>query len=304
MKTIHRRTFFQQSLGVVLGLAAALPAAAVEPLPRKGPARLRVSLAAYSLRDALTTKDEARRISLSDFLDFCAAHDCAGAEMTSYYFPKEVTGDFLFQLKRRAYLHGVAFSGVSVGNSFARPDGPELDRDIALTKAWVDHAAVLGAPYVRVFAGDPKGMDHAAARKQCIRCLEECGEYAGRKGVWLGLENHGGIVSQASEVLEIIHAVQCPWVALNLDIGNFYGQADPLDEIARLAPYAINVHFKVDMPEPGGKRRHPTDATRVAQVLRAAGYQGYAALEYEGADDPWKAVPEWLDRMHAAFAAT
>jgi sugar phosphate isomerase/epimerase len=302
MNTIPRRAFLRQSVGTALGLAAVLPAAAIEPFTRKGPPRLRVSLAAYSFRDALTAKDEAKRITLFDFLDFCAAHHCDAAEMTSYYFPKEVTADFLHQIKRHAYLHGVAFSGTSVGNSFARPDGPDLDRDLALTKAWVDHAVVLGAPYVRVFAGDPKGMDPAAAQRQVIRCLEECGAYAGARGVFLGLENHGGAVAHVAEVLEIVRAVKCPWFGLNLDIGNFDGLEDPYGQMAQLAPFAINVHFKVEVPRPGGGHQ-TTDPARVAKILREAGYQGYAALEYEGSGDPWKDVPDWLERMHTAFAA-
>jgi sugar phosphate isomerase/epimerase len=301
MNTIHRRAFLRQSVGTALGLAAVLPAAAIEPLTRKGPPRLRVSLAAYSFRDALTAKDEAKRITLFDFLDFCAAHHCDAAEMTSYYFPKEVTDDFLHQIKRHAYLHGVAFSGTSVGNSFARPDGPDLDRDLALTKAWVDHAVVLGAPYVRVFAGDPKGMDPAAAQRQVIRCLEECGAYAGARGVFLGLENHGGAVAHVAEVLEIVRAVKGPWFGLNLDIGNFDGLEDPYGQMAQLAPFAINVHFKVEVPRPGGGHQ-TTDPARVVKILREAGYQGYAALEYEGSGDPWKDVPEWLERMRTAFA--
>jgi sugar phosphate isomerase/epimerase len=302
MNTIPRRAFLRQSVGTALGLAAVLPAAAIEPFTRKGPPRLRVSLAAYSFRDALTAKDEAKRITLFDFLDFCAAHHCDAAEMTSYYFPKEVTDDFLHQIKRHAYLHGVAFSGTSVGNSFARPDGPDLDRDLALTKAWVDHAVVLGAPYVRVFAGEPKGMDPAAAQRQVIRCLEECGAYAGARGVFLGLENHGGAVAHVAEVLEIVRAVKCPWFGLNLDIGNFDGLEDPYGQMAQLAPFATNVHFKVEVPRPGGGHQ-TTDPARVVKILREAGYQGYAALEYEGSGDPWKDVPDWLERMHTAFAA-
>jgi hydroxypyruvate isomerase len=41
----------------------------------------------------------------------------------------------------------------------------------------------------------------------------------------------------------------------------------------------------------------------MAKMLRDANYQGYVALEYEAAEDPWKAVPEWLKRMRAALRA-
>lgn len=302
-----RRAFLQRLTAAALPLAAfsragVRPARAVEPLARKGTARLQLSLAAYSFRDFFNHREPARRITLLDFIDFCAEHGCTGTELTSYYFPKPFGPEYLASLKRQAFLRGLAISGTAVGNNFARPPGAEWDQEIAQVKAWVDHAAALGAPHIRVFAGDPKGLDRAAAQQQCIRALEVCGEYAGQRGVWLGLENHGGIVAEVDDLLDIVRAVRCPWIGVNLDTGNFYGQRDPYDEMARLAPYAVNVQVKVEVNRPG-QGKEPTDLARVVRILRDANYQGYVALEYEAARDPWQAVPEWLGRMKTAFAA-
>ena len=52
-----------------------------------------------------------------------------------------------------------------------------------------------------------------------------------------------------------------------------------------------------------GKGREAADLPRVVKILRDANYQGWAALEYEAAPDPWKAVPQWLERLHALFGA-
>lgn len=263
---------------------------------------MRLSLAAYSFRDFFNHKEPERRITLDDFIDFCADHGCVGTELTSYYFPKELTNDYLVALKRHAFLRGLAISGTAVGNNFARPDGPDLDREIASVKRWIDHAAVMGAPHIRVFAGDPKGIDLPAAKRQCVRALEECGAYAADRGVWLGLENHGGIVADVAVLLDIVQAVQSPWVGVNLDSGNFYGPGDPYDDMARLAPYAVNAQIKVEVNRPG-RGKEPTDLGRVVSILRRANYQGFVALEYEAVPDPWKAVPEWLERMQAAMTS-
>lgn len=301
---ITRRSFLERAAAFTVtttGAAVCLPPlGAVPPLERKGKAQLRLSLAAYSFRDFFNHREAARRLTLEEFIDFCADHGCAGTELTSYYFPKEFGPDYLLGLKRHAFLRGLAISGTAVGNNFAQPDGAELDREIAGVKRWIDHAAVLGAPHIRVFAGAPKGLDLATAKAQCIRALEECGAYAAGKGVWLGLENHGGIVSDVAVLLEIVRAVQCPWVGVNLDSGNFYGPGDPYDDMARLAPYAVNVQVKVEINRQG-QGKEPTDLSRVVAILRQAHYQGFVALEYESAADPWKAVPEWLDRMQAAM---
>jgi len=103
--------------------------------------------------------------------------------------------------------------------------------------------------------------------------------------------------------LDIIRAVSNPWVGVNLDTGNFYGLADPYDDMARLAPYAVNVQLKVEINR-RGKGKEQTDLMRVIKILSEANYQGYVALEYEAAEDPMIAVPEWLARMREAFAAT
>lgn len=300
MNPISRRDFVAQT-GILAAAVLSVGARAIEPFHRPGQPQLRLSLAAYSFRDYFNHTDPARRITMDDFVNFAADQGCAGAEVTSYYFPKEPTTEYLLSLKRLASLRGLALSGTAVGNNFARPDGPELTREIASVKAWIDRAAVLGVPHIRVFAGDPKGLDKPVAKRQCIVALEECGAYAARKGIWLGLENHGGIVAQVDDLLEIIRSVQSPWIGVNLDSGNFYGPADPYVDMARLAPYAVNVQVKVEINQPG-KGKAATDLARVVKILRAANYQGWVALEYEAAEDPWKAVPPWLDRMRAAFA--
>jgi len=37
----------------------------------------------------------------------------------------------------------------------------------------------------------------------------------------------------------------------------------------------------------------------VIQILREANYQGWVALEYEAAQDPWQAVPGYLKTLRA-----
>jgi len=39
------------------------------------------------------------------------------------------------------------------------------------------------------------------------------------------------------------------------------------------------------------------------KLLREANYQGYVALEYEAAPDPWREVPRVLQRLKQALAA-
>lgn len=301
---MHRRRFLKTCTLTLAGLGTASQGLrAIEPFQRAGQARFQSSLAAYSFRQFF--KEPApgtKTLNLFQFIDYCADHGCAGTELTSYYFPKQVTSDFLLQLRRHAFLRGIAISGTAVGNTFTHPPGAPREQQIAAVKQWVDHAAVMGAPHIRIFAGTvQKGTDAAEAKKLCIAAIEECADYAGQKGVFLGIENHGGIVAEAAGLLEIVRAVKSPWVGINLDTGNFHSE-DPYGELAACAPYAVNVQVKVEIRRRGQSKTEPADLPRLVRMLREANYQGFVALEYEAAPDPWTAVPEWLERMQTALA--
>jgi sugar phosphate isomerase/epimerase len=306
--TISRRRLLK--LGAAAGLALA-PAGllALEPFKRTGPSRLQLSLAAYSFREYFkdtsherqVQTDAAKHIDLFQFIDYCVEHNCPAAELTSYYFPKETDESFLLKLRRHCFLRGIEVSGGAVGNTFTNPPGAKRDEQVRYVKQWVDNYAMLGAPHIRVFAGSaPRGVGKEEAGKICLAALEECAEYAGRKGIFLGLENHGGIVAEPDDLLEIVRTVKSPWVGINLDSANFHTD-DPYRDFERCAPYAVNVQMKADIQPRGGKSR-PADLPRLVRILRASNYQGYVALEYESAEDPWKAVPGLLKQMAELFA--
>lgn len=298
-----RRDFLKVSPTFAIALAA--PATfAIEPFKRTGPPRLPLSLAAYSFRQYFkdTTEernretDQAKRIDLFQFVDFCAAHGCEGTELTSYYFPKDVDDAFLLKLRRHCFLRGVEVSGTAVGNTFTDSPGAKRDEQIRHVQQWIEYTAILGAPHIRVFAGNaPRGMSKEEAKKLCLAALEECADDAGKRGIFLGIENHGGIVAEPEDLLDIIRSVKSPWVGINLDSGNFHTD-DPYRDFERCAPYAVNVQIKAEIQRRGQKKEE-ADLPRLVKILRAANYQGYVALEYEAEEDPWKAVPGLLKKI-------
>ena len=303
MNLLTRRDFLRTSTFAAAGLGVFAPAGlrAVEPLQRAGSPRLLVSLAAYSFRQYFKDGNKAvppadKAMDMVKFIDYCAEQGCAGAELTSYFFPKELTAEYLVQVRRHAFLRGVAISGTAVGNNFALPAGEALGKQVADVKRWIDHAAVMGAPHIRVFAGAAKGITDAEARKMCIASLEETAEYAGKRGIFLGLENHGGIVAEADGLLEIVRTVKSPWLGVNLDTGNFHTD-DPYGDLARCAPYAVNVQVKVEMKRRGQKEAEAADIGRLVKILKAVNYQGFVALEYEAKEDPFTAVPPALRKL-------
>lgn len=307
-----RRDFLGRSVAAGALLAGVsgfqYAADAIPPITRNGRSRLHLGLAAYSFRqffrnvikgDPAAAK-ASRTMDILQFIDYCADQGCLGAELTSYFFPKTVGDSYLREVRRRAFLRGVSISGTAVGNNFALPKGEKRNQEIASVKQWIDRASIMGAPHIRIFAGAPAaGLSLTDAQKLCIEAIEECCDYAGQKGIYLGLENHGGIVAEPEGLLDIVKAVRSPWFGVNLDTGNFH--TDPYNDLVQCAPYAVNVQIKVEIKRKDQKESEPADLSRLVKILRDAGYQGFVTLEYEEQPDPWTAVPEWLGKLRSAM---
>ncbi|MFM7562932.1 MAG: sugar phosphate isomerase/epimerase family protein, partial [Planctomycetota bacterium] len=222
-----------------------------------------------------------------------------GTELTSYYFPDDVSDEFLRKLKQHCFRQGIEVSGTAIGNDFGFPVGPDRDKQVALTRRWIERAEILGAPVIRIFAGHQKpGVDAAEADRLMIAGMEEACAYAGEHGVTLALENHGGPTATADGLLKFVEAVKSPWFGVNLDTGNFHSD-DVYGDLARVAPYAVNVQVKVSITEKGVKQ--PVDFKRLAKILQAAEYKGYVVLEYEEAEEPRGACKRYLEELRAAF---
>jgi sugar phosphate isomerase/epimerase len=262
-----------------------------------GGPRLKLGLAAYSFREYLTGQ-KAPAMDLEDFIDRSAEMEVDGVELTSYYFPEEFDQLYLGRLKRRCHLLGLGIIGCPIRNAFTLPPGPEREENLAHVRTWIDRCGDLGAPTMRIFAGDLQpGQSLAEAQKNCVESIEECADHAARRGVLLGLENHGGIVAEADSLLAIVRAVDSDFCGINLDSGNFKTE-DPYADFERCAPWAVSVQIKTEI-QPRGETKEPADLARVVQILKKTGFRGYATLEYEAEEEALTAVPRALERLRA-----
>lgn len=301
MNELSRRHFITSltTLGAVTvtgGLSAA------DPPVRNGQTHMKLSLAAYSFNRFLSRPGRGQKgdMTLDDFVDFCAKLNLDGTELTSYYFPEDVTTEYLLHLKEKTFRLGLDVSGTAIGNDFCLAAGEKRDAQISLCKAWIDHAAVMGAPVIRIFAGKvPQGDTEEAALDRCVAGIDECLAYAATRGVFLGLENHGGITATPEQLLAIVKRVKpSPWFGINYDSGNFRTD-DPYRDLEVIAPYAVNAQIKVAVTRNGTKE--PADLKRMVDILKAAQYRGYVVLEYEE-QEPRKEIPDYIRKLRELIA--
>jgi sugar phosphate isomerase/epimerase len=251
-------------------------------------------MAGYSFRQYLAAKPKPT-MTYDDFIDLAAAMNIDAVELTQYYFP-ETTPEYLAHLKGRCSRLGLDVSGTAVGNNFCTSSADKLKEQLAMVKQWVEHSARLGAKTMRIFAGNvDKGDTEEQARARCIAAIQEACDHAAKYGIFLALENHGGIVATAEQMVPIVKAVKHDWFGVNWDNGNFHS-ADPYAELALIAPYAVTVQIKTEIQRKGMKKED-ADLPRVIDLLRAVGYRGYVALEYEADEDPKTAVPRHMETL-------
>lgn len=336
LMTITRRQFGQLAIAASTGTLishSATTVSAAEPIARNGSPHMKLSLAAYSFHRYLSQNWPRGRgggeseMSLLDFIDFCAEQDLDGCELTSYYFPakqtdfgklpedeqladlespkpkQEVPHDFLMEVKQRTFRLGLDISGTAIGNDFCVAFPQEMEEQLLMTRQWIDYAAAMGAPVIRIFAGNvPQGDTEAAALERCVSGINLSLAYAAQKGVALALENHGGITATPEQLLAIVERVEdSPWFGVNFDSGNFH-TADPYAAMEMIAPYAINAQIKVSIHPQGGERQK-ADFGRIIEILKGANYRGYVVLEFEEKTDPRESIPPILDELRGLITA-
>lgn len=322
---LNRRTFLKSAGALSLAAIAGTRfgeqnAPALEPIKRAGPAKLKVSLNAYSFARLLNDhlRGRGKGITLLELLDFCAQHDFEAIDPTGYYFPgygsvregkKGVPTDaYIREFKRKAFDLGIAISGTGVANDLATADKEKRAADVKHIKDWVEVAAKLGAPVLRVFSGPvPQGYEGKwdEVAKWLAEDLKTCADYAEKFGVIIGVQNHGDMLKSADDVIKLLTMVDSRWLGAINDTG-YYVTSDPYVDMARIVPYTVNWQVKQRL---GGKEgTAPMDLKRLFRLMKDGGYRGYVPIETLSqpgtAYDPLTFVPQFLKEVREAMAVS
>jgi L-ribulose-5-phosphate 3-epimerase len=287
---MNRRSFLMTAAATVAAAAASDVLARQAPAP--GKARFRTGLVAYSYRQAL----EAKTMTYEDLIRIAVETGTDGIDLTVYWLPGTSDADLL-PLRRVAYRNRVEIYSIGTRIRLAQPTEQLREQELKELGKWLDVAQKLGATHVRVFGGDrPDGATLDQAIWFAVETLKRGAEYAGARGLILGVEDDGGITDFAKDTIEIVTRTNSPWAGMNLDIGNFRPPA-VYDQIAMSIPYAVSTHVKTELTLDDGKTHAPFDLDRVFRLFAAHGFRGYMGLEYEAPGDPVTAVPAYLRRL-------
>jgi sugar phosphate isomerase/epimerase len=246
-------------------------------------------------------------------LDFAQSHQFDGIElrglMGSMDLPTrpEFQPDRIAQSKREIAARNLKISCVSSSAEMHHADPEERKRQIADAKKFIDLAAALGVPYVRVFGNKIEGpKDQVVAR--VASSLHELGDYGEQHNVTVIIESHGDFTDSPT-LSDVLNRADSPHVGLLWDAHHTFvdGKEDPAFTVQKLGKYIRHTHLKDSVPSANGRRyvltgRGEVPVRKQVEVLAASGYQGYYSFEWEKAwhpelEDPEIAIADFAEFM-------
>lgn len=221
-----------------------------------------------------------------DFFDvpqmFADRYNVHNIEVQHNYFESTETSyfkDFVARLTRAKSR--VSNINVEIGTmNISSPDPILRAQAVDLTRAWIDHALVLGSPRVMINQGRLSQENKAAA----IETLKRMTDYAKSKKIMLGVEPRNDDFVLLAEVIKAAGAYSNP------DVGNFGGdQAHQHAGIRALFPITDgNCHMKMLNPP-------KYDLAAAIQLIKELGYKGLYSIENEQPGDSYQNVQAVLD---------
>ena len=295
-----RRDFIKLATGAAAAAFAGVPglssaAGSSEPL-------FKISLAEWSLHNRMFKKAGAEPL---DHLDFCKTARSFGIDGVEYvnqmFFDKANDQAYLGEMKKRQDGEGV--TGLLImcdreGN-LGDPDDAKRAKTVENHLKWLDAAAFLGCHSIRVNAASNPKLTWDEQMKLAADGLHRLCEEGDKRGLFVVVENHGGLSSNGQWLTGVMNLVNHPRVGILPDFGNFYTDRNtgelynPYKGLREFMPWVKKgMSAKAyDWDTGAGEfytedrregREMTLDYMRLIEIVTKGGYHGYIGIEYEG----------------------
>lgn len=308
--SLSRREFLSQlaatTAGALLGGHGPTAFAATEPhieLPTAP--RDRVSVASYPFRayiESPTNRDRDPKLPGMDLKEFAAEvvrkFNVHSIEPHSRHF-RSLDSAYLSSFrealsKANAKVVNIAVDGQ---NSFYDGNTTVRQKAIAYAKQFVDVAAQIGSPSVRVHINAAKNSAPDVPRT--AESLRQVVDYAAPKNIVVNLENDDLVSEDAFFVVKVIEAVKHPYLHALPDFANsmMTGNADfNYRALTAMFQHAYNIcHIKDGEAGDNGKYVN-IDMKKSFEILKSSGYKGYCSMEYDAPGNPYAPTAKLIEQ--------
>ncbi len=242
-------------------------------------------------------------------LDFAEANQFAAIElrglMGSLDLPSrpEFAPERIAQTKQEIAAHGLKIACVSSSSAMHESDPAKRAQSHADARRFIDLAAALGCPNVRVFGNDIKGAKEEVIVRVAAG-MRTLADYSGPRGVTVIIESHGDFTDSPT-LKEVLTRADSPHAALLWDAHHTFASSheEPEYTVRELGKWIRHTHLKDSVIE-GKERKYvltgrgDVPIERQVRALEKMGYQGYFCFEWEKVwhpelIDPAIAIPDY-----------
>jgi len=176
-------------------------------------------------------------------------------------------------------------------------DRTEREKAIEFGKLWIDAAALLKSPSIRINI-PPAGQSKPDIERTADSLLRVV-EHASAKNVVVNLENDNPLSEDPFFLVKLIDRVKSPWLHLlpdfanTLTAGNEEHAYSGMEAMFRHA-YSI-CHVKDGEANEQG-RLFEVDMTRAFGYLKQSGYKGYCSMEWDRPGDPYRGTADLIEK--------
>ena len=248
----------------------------------------------------LVTYNLARDWDIETLLSNCKAAGFDGVEpRTTHAHGIEVSlsKDQRGQIRRQFEDAGIALCGLGSALEYHSTDAAEVERNIEETKAFVQLAADMGIPGVKVRPNGvhtDEGVPLAKTLEQIGQAAGKCAAFAADFGVQIRMEVHGRVTCQVPNMKTITDAADHPnfYVCWNCNPGETV-DGSIRQNFDLLKDKIGQVHIQ-DIGDP----RYPWQ--ELFGLLKDAGYDGYTCAEIQPNDEPLR-VMQYYSALWRAY---
>jgi sugar phosphate isomerase/epimerase len=304
MNSFSRRAFLKRSSVAALTPALLSPVADIASWlgQNGGPSlrfpdqpRERISVSSYPFREFVAGQhgDKSVAASKMPLKEFAAQvvekFHIRKIEPWSEHFLSLEPG-YLDEIRDAATKAGSSFADIAADgeNSIYSNDSGERDRASKFARTWIDVAARLGSPSVRINIATAKNAEPDVAR--AAEGLKPIAEYAASKNIAVHLENDNPVSENPFFVVSVLDRVNSPWLHALPDFGNSLA-ALPAEEAYRgldqMFAHAYAISHVKDATTTSANGVVPVDLTRIFALAKKHNYKGIFSMEFESEGDPY-----------------
>ncbi len=254
----------------------------------------KISLAQWSLNRAFFSK----KLDPINFASIAKNnYDITAVEYVNQFYTDNASNEkFWDEMATRASDAGVQSLIMMVDEDEKLGDLDDGKRKKAVEDhyKWVNAAKLLGCHSVRVNAFGEGSLEEL--KSSLTDGLGQLTEYAAKEKINVILENHGLHTSNADFILDVIQAVNNPYLGTLPDFGNWCLSAEwgstqtikncsdiypPHEGLSKLLPYAKGVSAKSYVFDANGNDT-VIDYPKLLGIVKKSDFDGHIGIEFEG----------------------